>query len=480
MTQPEFSVELGFFLANPDQRGISRGLYIPATYDEASDYISDIMRNIIDNGNITMSNIAEGGKYRFGDGTVTAPALSWTQDTDSGRYRIGAGNIGESIDGVKAYDWNGTRLRLGALDLDWVTDNAEDIGATGANRPRDIYLGGNVIWASGTSFQATFDHAHTVARTHTYPDATGTLVQYTVAAATGDLLYWGGGPNWNRLTVGAASTLLKSDGTNPSWGTVSLLSAFHGDTTAGVVARGDLVVGQDVAATWKRLALGASARVLRSDGTDAVWAQVVLTTDVTGTLPIANGGTGGTTAAAARTNLGAAVDSASYITVNAEASLSGESTLNAGDGISLTAVVGAVTVNAKIATQAEQETATSVITLVSPGRQQYHPSAAKAWVVWTTSGGTVTTQASYGVSSITDNGTGDLTVNFTTAFSTANYAAGSMANVNTSGAGTEFCIVGYSNTVDPTITACRMLTVRIGTQDAQDTKRGAVAFYGDQ
>ena len=39
-------------------------------------------------------------------------------------------------------------------------------------------------------------------------------------------------------------------------------------------------------------------RVLRSDGTNATLSQVVLTTDVTGTLPLANGGTGVTTLAA--------------------------------------------------------------------------------------------------------------------------------------------------------------------------------------
>ena len=39
-------------------------------------------------------------------------------------------------------------------------------------------------------------------------------------------------------------------------------------------------------------------RVLRSDGTNATLSQVVLTTDVTGTLPVANGGTGLTTLAA--------------------------------------------------------------------------------------------------------------------------------------------------------------------------------------
>jgi len=39
-------------------------------------------------------------------------------------------------------------------------------------------------------------------------------------------------------------------------------------------------------------------RVLRSDGTNATLSQVALATDVTGTLPVANGGTGVTTAAA--------------------------------------------------------------------------------------------------------------------------------------------------------------------------------------
>jgi hypothetical protein len=66
------------------------------------------------------------------------------------------------------------------------------------------------------------------------------------------------------------------------------------------------------------------------------------------------------------------------------------------------------------ATQLDQETSTSLTTFVSPGRQQLHPSAAKVWCVWAN---TSSIQASYGVASITDNGTGDWTVNFTTVFS---------------------------------------------------------------
>lgn len=72
------------------------------------------------------------------------------------------------------------------------------------------------------------------------------------------------------------------------------------------------------------------------------------------------------------------------------------------------------------ATQAQQETATSTTTYVSPGRQQYHPSAAKAW--GTASGNGASLLASYNVSSITDNGTGDIIFTYTTNFSSANYS----------------------------------------------------------
>lgn len=73
------------------------------------------------------------------------------------------------------------------------------------------------------------------------------------------------------------------------------------------------------------------------------------------------------------------------------------------------------------ASQAQQETATSVATFVSPGRQQFHPSAPKAWVSFSGTG-TPAILASYNVSSITDNGTGNWTINFLNPLSSANYA----------------------------------------------------------
>ena len=53
---------------------------------------------------------------------------------------------------------------------------------------------------------------------------------------------------------------------------------------------------------------------------------------------------------------------------------------------------------------------------------QIYNGAAKAWVNFNGTG-TVAIRAQFNVSSITDNGTGDYTVNFTTALADANYSA---------------------------------------------------------
>lgn len=73
------------------------------------------------------------------------------------------------------------------------------------------------------------------------------------------------------------------------------------------------------------------------------------------------------------------------------------------------------------ASQAQQETGTDTISFVTPGRQQYHPSATKAWCLFTEITTTAIT-ASYNVTSVSDGGTGVTQVNYTVAFSSANYS----------------------------------------------------------
>lgn len=88
------------------------------------------------------------------------------------------------------------------------------------------------------------------------------------------------------------------------------------------------------------------------------------------------------------------------------------------------------------ATQADQETGTSTTTYVTPGRQQFHPAAAKFWVAWATTGTTIS--VSYNVTSVTNTGVGDELVTVATDFSTANWVCVGTA---ASGGGTNTVIV---------------------------------------
>jgi hypothetical protein len=129
------------------------------------------------------------------------------------------------------------------------------------------------------------------------------------------------------------------------------------------------------------------------------------------------------------------------------------------------------------ATQAQQETGTSLVVGVTPGRQHYHVSAAKAWIRFDGTG-TPTAAASYNISSITDNGTGDYTLNFTTSFSTAT-SYGFVCGVgDDSNLGAENWLINQGQAA-PTASAFRLVTGLGGVGQA-DGSRAFASFFGDQ
>ena len=103
-----------------------------------------------------------------------------------------------------------------------------------------------------------------------------TVIGNTTAAGTGitvtngsKVMVWSDGTNFNELQAANLT------------GTLAIANGGTGQTTAN--------------AAFNALAPAQTAnRVLKSNGTNTSFAQVALTTDVTGTLPIANGGTGTT------------------------------------------------------------------------------------------------------------------------------------------------------------------------------------------
>lgn len=85
----------------------------------------------------------------------------------------------------------------------------------------------------------------------------------------------------------------------------------------------------------------------------------------------------------------------------------------------------------------------------------------RAWVNFNGTS-TVAIRASGNVSSITDNGTGDYTVNFTTAMPDANYSVGSACGDGASGS---MRITGVSD-ANPTASAYRMATFNLSSSRA--------------
>jgi hypothetical protein len=124
----------------------------------------------------------------------------------------------------------------------------------------------------------------------------------------------------------------------------------------------------------------------------------------------------------------------------------GVTSIVAGTGVSISGGTGAVTVNNTSSVDASQ--------------------LAKAWVKWNGSG---TIIKSYNVSSVGVRGTGQWTVNFTTALPDANYSMASMATFgpipfypNCGG-----MFVNQNQNVTPTTTACQVNTT-FGTRNNAD------------
>jgi hypothetical protein len=137
---------------------------------------------------------------------------------------------------------------------------------------------------------------------------------------------------------------------------------------------------------------------------------------------------------------------------------------------------GTSVVGGTAAAQSDQETATSTTTYVTPGRQQFHPSACKMWLRVTYSAGTPTNALSYNVGSLTDTANGRLTINFTTAFSGATYCT--LVSGETDAGTNEYTGRRYGDTAQATTSVEVCWTNNGGT--LVDPREGQAACFGDQ
>jgi hypothetical protein len=105
---------------------------------------------------------------------------------------------------------------------------------------------------------------------------------------------------------------------------------------------------------------------------------------------------------------------------------------------------------------------------------------AKAWVMFNGQG-TVAIRGSFNVSSITDNGTGDYTVNFTTAMANANYSVVTACSRDSAGGAFTTNIATNDATgadVAPTTSAIRVCSNGGAGRGGQDVAYFSVAVFG--
>jgi len=174
------------------------------------------------------------------------------------------------------------------------TQVALKVAKAGDTMSGSLAMGGNHITGVGTLAAATAQLTNPLAVIY---GGTG-----LAAVAAGDLLYASAGNTLAALTKAAAGNVLLS-GDAPSWGKVGLtthvtgtLGVGNGGTGLAAYAVGDLLYAS-AANALSKLADVAVGNVLISGGVGAApsWGKVGLATHVDGVLPVANGGTGTTT-----------------------------------------------------------------------------------------------------------------------------------------------------------------------------------------
>lgn len=97
----------------------------------------------------------------------------------------------------------------------------------------------------------------------------------------------------------------------------------------------------------------------------------------------------------------------------------------------------------EIAIQSEQETGADIVRAVSPGRQQFHPSACQFWVKWL--GASTTINASYNMTSIANTAVGDNDGTIATDFSSSSFILLVDTLDNTNGWDAQECQTSGSN-----------------------------------
>lgn len=201
--------------------------------------------------------------YAFDDIRVTWMAIETTSTVGGGGkvaiFKIGSGQV---VNNTEWQNASGTALLSASAAGKFIIESGgsmQFIPGAGTNKVPVSDSSGNLTLTTLTLFGSIFD-------------TTGTAV-------AGDIIYRNGSSQWARLGIGSAGQVLTVTAGFPAWATPTpptnalLDGSNHTDTVAQTVSRGSLIYGNSTP-KWDELTIGAASTVLKSDGTDASWGTI--------------------------------------------------------------------------------------------------------------------------------------------------------------------------------------------------------------
>jgi hypothetical protein len=280
--------------------------------------------------------------------------------------------------------------------------------------------------------------------------------------------YFDGSGNLNIASL-TASKLVFTDASKflTSTGTVGIAQGGTGQTTASaafnalspITTTGDLIIGNGTNSTT-RLGIGTNGYVLTSNGTTASW----------------QASTGGVTSF--QTSLSGLTPSSS---TTGAVTLAGTLGATSGGTAQSTYTTGDILYASASNTLSKLTIGTNGYVLtVAGGKPAWSASSGgggcKAWLRYT--GSTATINGSFNVSSVTVNGTGDYTLNFTTALADANYAT-VVTSMDSAGGTYIGKVVGSNSVTGPTTYSTTQVRVGQGNGSAGNTGYMGVIVCGN-
>lgn len=358
-------------------------------------------------------------------GTAAAPSLSFVSDADTGIYSSGANQVSVTTSGARIANFTTSTLDLYTTDVTYgpqVTLNSIHSAVPGpyfiANKARNNGSGSAAIVQSGDTLGVLSFNGY---------DGTAYRNAVQIAASVDTT------PGANDMP-GRLSIYVTPDGsTTPAERLTIINSGFVGIGTSAPVNRLDVngrgAFTQDAAASN-------GAVILRQNSGDTIGAYIQWVNN-------------------------AASAEKGWITVDTSSNMK----FATGSTLRLTIdSSGAATFTGALSTQSTLSVGAAGATATVSGSAPLF--MCRAWVSFSANGGTITVNGSGNVTSVTYNGAGDYTINFTTALPNANYAvSGVCANWNggqSLNVGVQYGNGGVFGTTTPSLKTTTQLRVVVG------------------